>query len=406
VTPENAFLCAIREDPTDDGLRRIFADWLEDNGEPERAEFIRTQVALAEMGAEDPRRASLLDCERALLKEHQAAWLGAPWSEWLARCRFWRGFLHAVTMHPRTLFDSGDAFFRCFPLVRQVWLHEPSGRAQQLLDFYHEPKGYYAELLRSPHLARLELLSLRDNQVGDEAVLALAGSPHGAVLKSLDLSLNQIGATGVEALIRSPHLAHLAELDFAHNPIPWEDETALRSHFGDRVRFSTGWERPFAGTYQRRLTDWLTCAVILDEERAGTKEQVIEQLLAELVEEGRLPHDALGSVRRAILRREQLGSTGVGRGVAIPHGKHDRLDHAVGILGLVRRPVEWDSLDGEPVDIVVLALGPGGICDYSLPGVKLLGQLLREDSVCRMLRAAGSPRELLAVLEAAEREPG
>jgi len=72
MTPEHAFLEAIKEEPDDDGLRLIFADWLEENGQPHRAEFIRTQVALARMDAGDLHRPALTAREHFLLTEHQA----------------------------------------------------------------------------------------------------------------------------------------------------------------------------------------------------------------------------------------------------------------------------------------------------------------------------------------------
>jgi uncharacterized protein (TIGR02996 family) len=395
---EAAFLGAILDNPNDDDLRLVFADWLADHDEPNRGEFLRTQVALARMDADDPRRAGSTAREQALLAQHKAAWLGSSWSESLTGVRFWRGLVHEVTIHPRLLYDSAEDFFRLFPLVRQVRFYQTSDRVQELLNFHHEPKEYYAELLRSPYMARLEMLSLRDNQVGDEAVIALAGSPHVAGLKSLDLSINQIGDAGAQALAASPYLTQLTELALGENRVGQTAREALMSQFGQRVRFASEWGRSSRSWHQRYLSDWLDCAVILDEHRARSREQVIEQLLAELVDRRRLAREALGSACSAILRREQLGSTGIGRGVAIPHNKHESLSCAVGILGLVPKGVDFDSLDGEPVHIIVLFLYPGNICDYTLPQSNLLMERLRQDSFCRRLRQAASVAELMEVL--------
>jgi PTS system fructose-specific IIA component/PTS system nitrogen regulatory IIA component len=401
---QEAFLDAIRDNPDDDTPRLVCADWLDEHGEPERAAFIRTQVMLARADPADPRRAELASREQALLRKNRAAWLGEPWNEVLAGVGFRRGFVHEVTIHPRVLHEAADDFFARFPLTRRVWLHETGVGARPLLDFYREPKGYYAELLRSPHLARLEALSLRDNAVGDEAVMALAGSPSAAGLRFLDLGINRIGDAGALALVASPHLASLLELDVGENPIREAAREALRSHFGQRVHFGGRWEHRPVGYGQSRPADWIVRAVILDEDRAQSKEQVIEELLAELVDAGRLERQALGSVRAALLRREQLGSTGIGRGVAIPHTSHASLGSAVGILGRTRRGVEFDSLDGEPVDVLVLALCPGGICDYTLPGARLLTELLRRPEFGRRLREAATAEEMMDVLHRAEQE--
>ena len=277
MTPEHTFLYSIEEEPDQDGLRLIFADWLEDNGQPERAEFLRIQVALAGLDLADPRRAELTARERSLLTQHQTTWLGSVWSERLANVRFRRGFVHEVTIHPRSFHETTDDFFRRFPFVRQLRFYEVSGRARGLLDFYHEPKGYSTELFRSPHFARLEALALRDNRVGDEAVLALAGSPHVAGLKSLDLSSNQISDVGVTALLASPYLAHLTELDLGGNPVSASAREALRFRFGEQVSFESREDFRRTEPSEVRLGDILLQAVILDESRVGTREQIIEE---------------------------------------------------------------------------------------------------------------------------------
>src|SRR2546423_15203209 len=77
MTDEQGLLQAILESPGDDLPRLVYADWLDENGDPDRAEFIRTQVELARMGKGDERRASLALREQALLDRHQKAWLAA-----------------------------------------------------------------------------------------------------------------------------------------------------------------------------------------------------------------------------------------------------------------------------------------------------------------------------------------
>src|SRR5262245_54635039 len=96
---QNAFLRSILDAPEDDVPRLVYADWLEDNGDPGRSEFIRTQVRLAQLPPDVPVRAALAEREQALLREHSRRWaeplLGLDW-HW----RFARGFIEAIQIHP------------------------------------------------------------------------------------------------------------------------------------------------------------------------------------------------------------------------------------------------------------------------------------------------------------------
>jgi uncharacterized protein (TIGR02996 family) len=96
MTHDEAFLRDIVESPEDDAPRLIYADWLEDNGQPERAEFIRVQLALAGMPADDPSRDELRATERGLLEHHAHQWAGPP-KELAGWRRFRRGFIEPVT---------------------------------------------------------------------------------------------------------------------------------------------------------------------------------------------------------------------------------------------------------------------------------------------------------------------
>src|SRR5438067_1670461 len=114
----DALLEAIRDEPSNDGLRRIYADWLEDNGEPDRADFIRLQLALARLPEDDPARLALLTRERGLLLRHERDWtlglrhLADGW-------QFRRGFVDEVTVdRPLSAEQFGELF--SWPLVRRV----------------------------------------------------------------------------------------------------------------------------------------------------------------------------------------------------------------------------------------------------------------------------------------------
>jgi PTS system nitrogen regulatory IIA component len=97
-------------------------------------------------------------------------------------------------------------------------------------------------------------------------------------------------------------------------------------------------------------------------------------------------------------QRERLGSTGLGRGVAIPHGKIAGLKRIVGVFARVAEPIDFESVDGEPVDIVFLLLAPEGAGADHLKALARISRLLREDPAIEKLRASKDAAALYAVL--------
>jgi mannitol/fructose-specific phosphotransferase system IIA component (Ntr-type) len=106
------------------------------------------------------------------------------------------------------------------------------------------------------------------------------------------------------------------------------------------------------------LSDLFLSTAILDGGPSAGKAEVLGQLLGLLAQAGHVEPDAVPALLSAVLRREQLGSTGIGNGLAIPHLKHPSVTRSLGILALCQQPVGFDALDGEPVDIVALCLFP------------------------------------------------
>jgi uncharacterized protein (TIGR02996 family) len=227
--PEGALRDAILDAPDDDGPRLIYADWLEEHGEADRAEFIRVQIALAR-GADDPRAPAWWERQEALLAEHRGAWLG-PLRGLFYLHEFRRGFLEEVTLKAQVFLDHAGALFRAAPvrlvrLLKGAALMGPLADCPalrrvaelRLTDNLVGDDGVLA-LAASPHLAGLTTLRLGNNGLGDRGAEALAGSPHLAGLTTLNLSRNTIGDRGVLALARSPHLARLSALDLRNNQI-------------------------------------------------------------------------------------------------------------------------------------------------------------------------------------------
>jgi PTS system nitrogen regulatory IIA component len=99
-----------------------------------------------------------------------------------------------------------------------------------------------------------------------------------------------------------------------------------------------------------------------------------------------------------LLQREKLGSTGVGNGIAIPHGKLPKLERLFGLFARLDRPVDFEALDGQPVDLIFLLLAPEGAGADHLKALARVARLLRDQDIARKLRESRDAEALFAVL--------
>ncbi len=203
MTPKAArFLERICAEPDDDGPRLIFADWLDDRDDP-RGEFIRVQIALARLPADDPRRPQLLDREATLLARHHAAW-SAPLRGWTGQPTFHRGFVETIIVDARTFIRRGDVLFRLAP-VRHAW--------------FVDIGSSLATLMASPHLARLSAMTIFAHHMNESLTRGLVDSPFLGGLRSLNIGRNRVGDRGADRLACSPQFQRLVELDLSDNAI-------------------------------------------------------------------------------------------------------------------------------------------------------------------------------------------
>jgi uncharacterized protein (TIGR02996 family) len=229
-TTEEAFLSDIRASPDDDGVRLIYADWLQENGQPQRAEFIRVQIELARLADDDPRREALADRQDELLAAHGDDWRSVfmhhPWPE---HARFCRGFLEEAVLHTQ---DEACAVVRSAPL-RRLQVRKATGK--ELAELVRLPEFVQVRELSaesvdwlplnvrrwvgSPHLARLQSLSLSTGGHVSEVLEALGSSPHLRALTRLEISSNYLGDEGLDVLARSPLLGRLKGLRLSSTEI-------------------------------------------------------------------------------------------------------------------------------------------------------------------------------------------
>jgi uncharacterized protein (TIGR02996 family) len=250
MTHDDAFLADIIANPDDDTPRLVYADYLEDRGEPERAAFIRVQIDLARLPEADPRRQELQAGEQGLLRTHGKAWaaaLLAPLAGMETHCAFRRGFIEELTVEARGLLLHADTLFRKAPL-RSLEVYLARGRIGALASLPHLsrltalclPNNSLGDdgtraLASSPHLGGLSSLGLRGNEIGDPGTQVLAACPSLAGLRHLDLSLNRVGDAGALALAR--HLPRLESLELNWNRIGAAARRTLGETFGGRVKF-------------------------------------------------------------------------------------------------------------------------------------------------------------------------
>ncbi|MAW80521.1 MAG: transcriptional regulator [Parvularcula sp.] len=105
-------------------------------------------------------------------------------------------------------------------------------------------------------------------------------------------------------------------------------------------------------------------------------------------------------IMTTLLEREQLGSTGVGDGVALPHGKIEGLSKIIGVLARLETPVSFDALDDQPVDLVFMLLAPANATAAHLKALAKVSRLLRDDHAREALRGADSAEALFAIATA------
>ena len=107
-----------------------------------------------------------------------------------------------------------------------------------------------------------------------------------------------------------------------------------------------------------KFSDFVSREAIRAELTADDKQGVIREMVQALLDAGRIAADEHDSIVKAILKREELGSTGIGRGVAVPHTKHPSIDRLVGTVAVSSEGVDFDSLDGEKVHLFFLLISP------------------------------------------------
>jgi PTS system fructose-specific IIA component/PTS system nitrogen regulatory IIA component len=136
--------------------------------------------------------------------------------------------------------------------------------------------------------------------------------------------------------------------------------------------------------------------------QAVEKEGVIREMTQALVDADQIADDEYESIIKAIMKREELGSTGIGRGVAVPHTKHPSVDRLVGTVAVSCEGLDFNSLDGEKVQLFFLLVSPPDRPGDHLRALENVSRQLRDDTFCRFLKQAKSSEDIQTLLDEAD----
>jgi len=143
------------------------------------------------------------------------------------------------------------------------------------------------------------------------------------------------------------------------------------------------------------ISDLVNADSVVANLKATSKKQALQEL-------SRRAADVTGLHERQIfdvlMERERLGTTGVGNGIAIPHGKLAQLDRLHGVFARLERPVDFQAIDEEPVDLIFLLLAPEESGADHLKALARVSRLLRDKTVCEKLRGTDTKEALYAII--------
>jgi len=143
------------------------------------------------------------------------------------------------------------------------------------------------------------------------------------------------------------------------------------------------------------LADLLHQDAIIPALKVNSKKQLLQELAAKA---SRITGVSERDVFDVILQRERLGSTGVGHGIAIPHGKLSSISSITGVFARLETPVDFEALDDQPVDLVFLLLAPEGAGADHLKALSRIARVLRDQDLVAKLRATDSDTAIYAFL--------
>ena len=150
-----------------------------------------------------------------------------------------------------------------------------------------------------------------------------------------------------------------------------------------------------------QILDFLSVDAIKLSLESKNKKDAIKELVELLVKSGKVKDKK--KMIQTLMEREELGSTGIGQGIAIPHGKSDTVSDLAAAFGLSPEGVSFDSLDGEPVNIFFLLVAPEGAAGAHLKALARISSLLKDKYFRKSLLSAQNPEEIIKIIQEEEK---
>jgi PTS system fructose-specific IIA component/PTS system nitrogen regulatory IIA component len=150
------------------------------------------------------------------------------------------------------------------------------------------------------------------------------------------------------------------------------------------------------------LAEFVVRDAIITDLSVASKEEAIQAMVNSLCQAGCIDASNEENIVAAIMKREELGSTGIGKGIAVPHTKHPSVDSLVATIAIAKEGVDFQSLDGEDVYILFLLISPPDRPGDHLRGLESISRHLKNDDFCSFLRQATSPDAVMETLQEAD----
>ena len=155
-----------------------------------------------------------------------------------------------------------------------------------------------------------------------------------------------------------------------------------------------------------KLTDFVVAGATIPDLQAGDRNSVIRALVGALASAGALAEDDVDAIARAVIQRENQGSTGFGKGVAVPHVKHAKVGRIMAAIGRSAEGVDFAALDRAPVYTIVLLLSPVDDPDGHLQAMENIFRHLQRDNFRRFLRQSETSEAIMDLIEEADELSG
>ncbi len=148
-----------------------------------------------------------------------------------------------------------------------------------------------------------------------------------------------------------------------------------------------------------KLTDIVAADAVITNLKATTKDEAIREIVNSLRAAGKVAAEHTEAIISAIMKREELGSTGIGRGVAVPHTKHSSVDSIVATVALSEAGLDFAALDGEVVHILFLLISPPDRPGEHLRGLETITRHLKSDDFCSFMRQSKTAEQVIDLLK-------